>query len=227
MKRFFSIILGCFSLLFLTACEQSDIDIVLGFLQDWSVEKGITDEEGNPTTKAIKRGLAGDWYSTGDPEVDAAIDAGIVVKNVRNNDKLSNEAKNQLAKNPPDRNAALGNLDEAIKNRPDDWYYRTQRSVLRTEIGDPKGAENDYQASSQGCGNNQYCRKRLWETRIQLLKESEERQRRTDGMPRCDTFLELSDAYDVMSRQHAGDDAEKTRLMNISNSYNEIGRAHV
>ena len=137
----------------LAACEKSDTDTVIDFMNDWMKNKGILDDKGNPTVKA---GLvATGWGSTGDDQVDAAVQAGYVVKGMADTDKLVADAGKDMGKN--DKDAALKKMNEAVAARPNDWYYLNRRAAVEQSMGNTTAANKDLQAAIAACDGNTYC----------------------------------------------------------------------
>lgn len=66
-------------LLGVTACVPEDVQFMQNFAMDWAKTKGL-----DPNTPAGMLHIAeAAAVGTGDPQVDAAIDAGLVVKNIQ------------------------------------------------------------------------------------------------------------------------------------------------
>ncbi len=186
-----------------SGCDQSDTGLVIDFLNEWAKSKGIMNEKGSPTPAAIGHVLFG--ASTGDDEADAAIDAGTVVKSIRDADKLTNKANVALNKNPPDRTEALKDLDAAVKLRPNDWYVRNRRSVLLAEMGKAESDNGpDVASVDNACGldsnSNRDCRAKIYQDRLNLLHESSGRQSTGNSLVSCYTVdEELNNASVLIS----------------------------
>lgn len=127
----------------LVGCDEGMAELLLEMAIEWADEKNLISEdaEGNPTVntgqiiayEAQRAGnvLLGRGYTTGDAQLDAALDAGEVVKTVRDADNLANDgAKNQ--------DPAL--IEQAIDMRPNDWHYREQLSAVHLAMGNPEAA---------------------------------------------------------------------------------------
>ncbi|MDO8648219.1 MAG: hypothetical protein Q7R81_00365 [Candidatus Peregrinibacteria bacterium] len=154
--------------LLLTACEKKDKELVLDFAKEWGKLHGLYDENGNLTGKAMARGAlvnSPNWMKPDvkgpdgepDPAGNAAVDAGAVVKDIMDNDKLVEQAQLDLAKKPPDQKAAMDKYTQAVKARPGDWYYRNRRALLSMEMGNETAAGKDFRAAEDACGESKLC----------------------------------------------------------------------
>jgi hypothetical protein len=135
----------------LTGCDEGMAELLLEMAIEWADEKNLlsVDADGNPSVNtgqiiAYEAQRAGSWlrgegYSTGDSELDAALDAGQVVKTVRDADNLANDGAQK-------RDPEL--IEQAIKIRPNDWQYQEQLSAVYLATGDPEAAA-DAQAQSE------------------------------------------------------------------------------
>jgi hypothetical protein len=125
-KAFFRFVLVALALLpLLSACEDTAmLDFLAEMAVEWAQEKGILTAENSIDwiqvgAYQLQRAFKG---TTGDSELDAALEAGPVVHNLHQADKLSNEG---LAEGD------VGKIDQAISMRPDDWsYYDKKAAVL-------------------------------------------------------------------------------------------------
>lgn len=154
--------------LVLSACEKTDTDLVLDFVNSWLESRGAMakDENGNykPTLKGV--GVAMGFATTGDDNADAAMQAGKVTKDIADNDKLVREGEAALNKNPPDETEAKKKLDTAVSNRPDDWYYRNHRAFLNIRTGNDSAAQADFKAGMAACNGNQVCLMAMHKDRV-------------------------------------------------------------
>ncbi len=137
--------------LLLSSCDTGLAELVAEMALDWAQSKNLIsfDAEGNPSVnmgqiiayEAVRAGQAafgsGD-YTTGDTALDAALDAGDVVKSVKDADELANRG---MAQGDP----AL--LDSAIQARPSDWNYHDQKGAILVANGDAVGAEAAFSES--------------------------------------------------------------------------------
>ncbi len=139
----------------LAACEKSDTDVVVDFIQSWMKDKGILDDKGNPT---IKAGLVATGFgTTGDDRVDAAVQAGSMLDGIKKADKLVDEAGDAMTKQPRDPDAALKKMNAAIDMRPNDWSYLNRRGMVYMEKGNKKAADADFAAATASCEGNAFC----------------------------------------------------------------------
>lgn len=144
-KNYFIIGLALTGLMLLGGgCSQSDTSLVIDFFNSWAQTRGITDKNGNPTASSI-------WYvatgqTTGNDQTDAAIDAGQVIKSIKDADAKVAKADVALAKKPPDNVTAMANIDSALTGRPKDQTIRTRKGVLLLETGQGSKAAAPYLA---------------------------------------------------------------------------------
>ncbi len=151
----------------LVACQKTDTDVVVDFMNEWMKERGVLDENGKPTVKA---GLVATGFgTTDDPVVDAAVQGGMVVKDMNDMDAIVKKAGQDLARS--DTKAALEKMNVAINARPNDWAYRNRRATVYTEMGDTKAAEKDFQAARDGCDGNTRCLTLVEKDRKNLLQK--------------------------------------------------------
>lgn len=130
---FISIILLSLSI---TACDPGDRDFLIEMGKEWATEhKVMTEDGGINWVTAGEKVLFG---TTGDPEADAALDAGLVVHTLETADNLAQEG------------AESGDMDKiqtAIGMRPGDWSYHEQKGALLLAQGDMDGADRAFGAS--------------------------------------------------------------------------------
>ena len=216
MKRFLSTTTLVLCTLLLTGCSDEDFALLIDFGKLWAKENGMIS-------------IGARWAfgtSTGDPTTDAIVDTGKTIKGVRDADKKVDEANAELKKPNPDKGLALQNLDDAVEVRPKDWYTRINRAVLRQELGNEDGWKEDRKVAEKHCHKDTYCQKRQWQTRADLLKESAERQRRTDDRGvRCSTYRHLAESYNELASRAAPDkQSEKSRLQNVGTGYENMSQ---
>ena len=143
LSRMLVMLLMAFLVLGAVGCDEGDMELIRDLAEDWAREKNIhpTNEDGSVNFTGAwniaKRAVGG---STGDREADAAIDAAMVVKNIKEADEL-------MEKGRQDRDAAA--MDDAIAKRPDDWSYRTSRAVLSLEQGDMAAYDQESAEASE------------------------------------------------------------------------------
>ncbi len=137
MRRSTATILGtALILLFVgSGCLDSDVSLVMDFMNAWAQTHKIVDKDGNPTPGTVAYVGSGGWVSTGDPTADAAIDAGQVVKSIKDADKKLSDADKALEKTPPDRKAAGDLIDSALGSRPRDQGVRSRKGAFLVESG--------------------------------------------------------------------------------------------
>jgi len=123
--------------LMLTACEPSDTEFLVEIGLEYAQEKGILNEDGSPNMLTMGAYLLG---GTGDPEVDAALDAGMVVRSLEDADRLAQEGAEE---GDPSK------IQAAINSRPGDWSYREQHAALLLSEGNLEDAEASFSESDR------------------------------------------------------------------------------
>ncbi|MDA2936369.1 hypothetical protein MYX06_04090 [Patescibacteria group bacterium AH-259-L05] len=200
--RIKKIIIPMALLLFIGAgCTRSDKDLAIGFLMDWAVSQGIINEDGSPTWSTLARSTLG--TSTGDPQTDAAIDAGVVAKSIKDSDEQIDQADQALANDQPDREKALDHLNQAAKIRPDDWYIRNQRATVLAETG--KDPQKDTTRADKSCDkladrSQRRCLERVYANRAEFVEASIARQIRSRGKVKCTTYELQAATYKELGR---------------------------
>lgn len=116
--------------LLLTACEDADTEFLLDIAVEFAQEKGLLNSDGSPNLATL--GQYALFGTTGDPGADAALEAGLVVKNLEDADRLAQEGAEE---------GDMDKIDAAINARPGDWSYREQRAALLMAQGDSQAAE--------------------------------------------------------------------------------------
>lgn len=136
--RFLRFMLVALALLpLLSACEDTAmVDFLAEMAVEWAQEKGILTAEKTVDwiqvgSYQLQRAFKG---TTGDSELDAALEAGPVVHNLHQADKLSDEG---LAEGNLDK------IDQAISMRPDDWSYYDKRAAVLVARGNDVEAERN------------------------------------------------------------------------------------
>ncbi len=120
-------------------CEDwtpEDRDMVRSFAEDWLRSRDMhpLNADGSINWAAtVNIGRRAATGHSGDPEVDAVLDAYDVLSNIHQADQLMEQGMEQ-------GDAAL--MDQAIQRRPGDWTYRTSRAALALISGD----ETTYEA---------------------------------------------------------------------------------
>ncbi len=230
MKKYTLILIAAAFIFMGSGCSSSDADLVIDFLNDWAFSRGIVDKEGNPTGKAILYGATG--MSTGDRQADAAIDAGSVISSVKDADEKADKAQAELDKNPPDRDAALLLLNDAVESRPDDWYLRSQKGVLFLDMGNVTGAQDHLVSRSSACDPGATLNQAQQERCFKQLQEEANRMAganiradRVGEKPRCDLLRAQSEANARLASfasdlKYSQDDVESYRMASDSQRMN-------
>ncbi|MFC2069281.1 hypothetical protein ACFLTP_09810 [Chloroflexota bacterium] len=110
-----------------TGCSPEGRELAIAFLKEWAAEKKIDPSTPEGIWNIGIRTLGG---STGDEDADAAIDAGLVVKNLVEADKLAEEGYKE---------GDVKKIDKAITMRPKDWTYKASKANLLLKQGDFDG----------------------------------------------------------------------------------------
>lgn len=113
----------------LGGCTQEDIDWIVAEGRAWARANDLIDDQGNPNYFGFAI-----WYASPstDPAARAALDAGMVVKGIEAADQLAGQGAT---------NGNLGQIEQAIDRRPEDWSYQEQKAALLLAQGDAAGAE--------------------------------------------------------------------------------------
>lgn len=120
-------------LLTTSGCTRQDWLDLVDIGRAWAQANNILDANGKPTWSTIGRATLG--VSTGDPSVDAAIDAGQVVKNFNEAEKLSEAGLQEQD---------INKVDQAIALRPKDYSYHNQRAAMLFFQDDQGGAQAEF-----------------------------------------------------------------------------------
>lgn len=163
-------------LLFMGAgCLDSDVSLILGFVNSWLSSRGIIDDKGNPTPKTIGYVASGGWVSTGDKGNDALIDGGQAIKGVKDADAAVTSA--QASASAGNFTEANATLNATLKKRPNDHRVRNAKGTVLVQQG--RGDEaKEYLASTSTCdtssgrvGPADYdrCKRMLRDENLQLL----------------------------------------------------------
>jgi hypothetical protein len=159
MKRTLATIGLIAAVLPLAACEKTDTELAMDFVNSWLEARGAIakNKDGgySPTLKGA--GVAMGFATTGDDQADAAVQAGKMAKDIAETDKLIKEAEAANAKIPPDTKTADEKFKAAIDARPDDWYYRNHRAFMNVDRGNTTSAQADFKAGMEGCNGNTHC----------------------------------------------------------------------
>lgn len=199
------------ALLLVSACEKTDTDLVMDFMNTWLESRGMVEKDPktgkySPTVSAIPVALGA--TSTGDPQIDAAVQGGKMVKDIAATDKIIDDAKKDLEADPPKKKEAKDKLDVAVNSRPTDWYYRNNRGAYLLANGDVNGATKDFEAGVKACNNNYICLNALYDNREQLLEKLRSDQSKTGPAP-CATLRMLHHTYDLHLPLTTGNDFQR------------------
>ena len=175
--------------------SSSDTSLVIDFFNEWARSRNIVDANGKPTANTI-------WYvatgqSTGDDQADAAIDAGQVIKSIKDADDKVAKADVALAKNPPDRTTALADITAAANDRPKDQAIRSRKGVILLEVGQSQNAQQYLATNSSRCSGDeskmtQAQRERCFDqiqSEANFMADANSRAYKNDGKPRCDVVI--------------------------------------
>jgi hypothetical protein len=170
-RRFFIFLLVAFLLLpLLSACEDTElVDFLAEMAVEWAQEKQILNE--NEEIDWVQVGsyqLQRMWSgTTGDNELDAALEAGPVVHNFHQADSLANQGLDE---------GNVDKIDQAIDLRPDDWSYYDKKAAVLVTQGDQLAAERNFEEAEwlvddriENGGNCQVLQLNLYRNREQAL----------------------------------------------------------
>jgi len=133
-KPVFLLLLVGVLLLGTTACAPEARELAMAWLEDWI-------EENDTSLARVGAAWAFD-LKTGDEEVDAALDAGRAIKAIKEAEDLMAQARQAREEGSID--TAAEKMDQAIKTRPKDWTYHTERMAVAIEQGDAKKAREEH-----------------------------------------------------------------------------------
>jgi len=142
-----------------SGCTSADWADLIDIGKSWAQANNVLDADGKPTWSTI--GRVGLGMTTGDPGVDAVIDAGAVVDNFNKAEKLSEEGR---------QNHDVTLVDKAINLRPKDYSYRNQKGAMLFFVGDGTAAEEEYDSADDLSATvNSAAYVRNLETRVAYL----------------------------------------------------------
>ncbi len=131
----------------LSACDDPGLlELLAEFAIEWADQRQLIsrDAEGNISPNYVRIGVyeaERRWTgTTGDRELDAALEVGPVVKSVRDADRLAEEGM---------RTRDPAKLDEAIAKRPGDWNYHDQKAAILGMNGNTDAALQEFAVSEQ------------------------------------------------------------------------------
>ena len=150
----------------LSACTQEDIDWLFEIGEEWGRANGVIDAAGNINYGEAVMQLFG--LPSGDPLVDAALDAGSVVANLEAAERLAREGV---------ETGDISKVEAAIEARAKDWGFHEQKAALLMAKGDAAGADRAFADSedlvekqiSQG-GNCSLLARNMYTHRINALE---------------------------------------------------------
>ncbi len=117
----------------LSACTQEDIDWLFAIGEEWGRANGVIDDAGNINFGQAVMQVFG--LPSGDPLVDAALDAGSVVANLEDAERLAREGV---------ESGDIAKVEAAIEARTKDWGFLEQKAGLLMAKGDFAGADQAF-----------------------------------------------------------------------------------
>ena len=170
----------------LIACDSEMGDLVADMAFDWAEEKNLVsfNEQGNiqPNLGRIAiyeaqradNAIFGEGYTTGDTQLDAALDAGKVARNVRNADNAAAEGM---------ENQDPAKIQEAIDIRPNDWAYHEQQASVYLATDNPGAASDAFENSERlvderiaGGGDCRYLTSNMLRSRLAAIDTQMEKE---------------------------------------------------
>ena len=150
----------------MSGCTDADIDWLFAVGEEWGRANGVIDDAGNINWGEAVMQVFG--LPSGDPLVDAALDAGSVVANLEAAEAAAREGA---------ENGDLAKVEAAIESRTKDWGFHEQKAALLMAMGDLAAATSAYGDSealvrsqvSQG-GNCTNLARNMFTHRIQALQ---------------------------------------------------------
>lgn len=218
-------------LLFMGAgCLDSDVSLILGFVNSWLSSRGIVDAKGNPTPKTIGYVASGGWVSTGDKGNDALIDGGLVVKSVKEADAAVDSAHNSAARG--NFSEADASLNAQLAKRPNDHHVRNAKGAILLKQGRRDEAKK-FLASTTACNPSSgsvqpsdydRCKRMLRDEDDQLRTATppfgSNRQAAAVDSPECDLIRQrvatLVNLEDIARLQSRFDEADEYRRKHIN-----------
>ncbi len=117
----------------LSACTQEDVDWLFTIGEEWGRANEVIDDAGNINWGQAVTQLLG--LPSGDPLVDAALDAGSVVANLEEAERLARDGV---------ETGDIAKVEAAIEARAKDWGFREQKAALLMAQGDLAGADRAF-----------------------------------------------------------------------------------
>jgi hypothetical protein len=131
-----TILLLAVCILTLSGCGAKDWADLIDIGKLWLTAHGLADSQGNPDKVAIVKGTI---LGTGDPETDAVLEAGQVIKNYQEAEKLFDEGMNDAYTKKD-----FTKIDAAINLRPGEYRYHSQRGMANMKNGNYDAALKDF-----------------------------------------------------------------------------------
>jgi len=186
----------------LTACAAEDIAFMQSMAEEWARAKNShpMNSDGSINFQgAFNAGLNAAGLPGGDNEVKSVLDAKGVVESIHKADEAADNAQQALKGGDPKK--AVNLLNDAVKDRPDDWWLLNQRGIANLEAGNLSAGNKDLEDASlrsiSGQNPSLEVKSRMQEE--QLLRESIARQKKVTALARCDTYLALFRSYGALA----------------------------
>lgn len=199
---------GCLALVSLMAlvisgCTDQDWKDLASFAKTWAEMHNLADKDGNPNITKIFTRATG--LSTDDEQADAAIDAGLTVKNFKDVEKLSEEAR---------ESGDIKTINKAIDLRPGEFRYYNQRGAINFFDNGPKAANDFRKADDIAVGYRKHDQLRNVSDRIKSLVKKGERRNIEKGPAEQlkRHYQMMSDTYHqryLLSKQDADENASR------------------
>ncbi len=170
LKPILFIFFAALLLFSLTACAAEDIKFIQDMAQEWAKAKNIspTNDDGSINVggvinAAIDVGTRAVGVSTGDPEVDAALDAKKVIEKIKKADDKANEG---VVKGD------VNLVEEAIALRPYDLGYINRRGAVYLEHDNTEAAVREFRdAEKRARAQGPQMLRAVLRDRMRLLNE--------------------------------------------------------
>lgn len=132
LRKWGGVLVLVWTAMVMSACTSQDWHDLVDFGRMWAQSHDILNEDGSPNLVTI--GVREFGGTTGDEQTDAAIDAGKVVKNYEEAEKLNEEAINE---GDPEK------MKAAIDLRPGEFRYYNNRGAMLLDT-DERAARKDF-----------------------------------------------------------------------------------
>ena len=192
---------------FLGSCDAGDLQALIDWAKLWAIVHDITDADGNLNAGGAIRFGAGEalgFGTTGDEEGDAAIDAAVMLNNLRKAEDEADQGWNEMYNGKNIEEEVLPHYNQAINLRPNDWSYRNERGIAYLEsIGIPDADNlarkdfNEAAALAKKSGTPaEYLR--MLKEREQAMARLVTHTRELQAVPMKGTYEEQSRTYDEL-----------------------------